>query len=82
MYIHNLFKYLRTTEGIMRERLNLTDEDWKLASEKYAYLKLAHRRKRKKDEVPIQEEEEPDDKSIDASYLGAQINNMMVDHQP
>ena len=25
MYIHNLFKHLRTTEGIIRERLNVSD---------------------------------------------------------
>ena len=39
MYIHNLFKHLRTTEGIIRERLRLTDYDWKLATQRYGYLK-------------------------------------------
>ena len=39
MYIHKLFKHLRTTEGIIRERLKLTDEDWKVAASKYGYLR-------------------------------------------
>ena len=39
MYIHNLFKHLRTTEGIIRERLRLTDYDWKVATQRYGYLR-------------------------------------------
>ena len=45
MYIHNLFKHLRTTEGVIRERLSISDQEWRLATQKYAYLRNpAHER--------------------------------------
>ena len=35
MYIHNLIKQLRTTEGIIREKLEINDQEWEHALQKY-----------------------------------------------
>lgn len=40
MQIHNLLQHLRTTEGIIRERFDLCDNDWEKAHKKYGPLKV------------------------------------------
>ena len=41
LYIHNLFKQMRVTEGLLRERFNLDKKAWKEAFKKYGPLKQA-----------------------------------------
>lgn len=67
MYIHNLFKHLRTTEGIIRERLNVSDQDWRLATQKYAYLKNPARDINKVHNLDDSDQNKP----LEASQLGA-----------
>ena len=38
MYIHDLLQKLRVTEGIVREKLKLTEIDWQSAVKKYGPL--------------------------------------------
>ena len=63
MYIHNLFKHLRTTEGIIRERLQLSDQDWRIATQKYGFLRF-------QECVSDGLESDLDNLPVDASYLG------------
>ena len=69
MYIHNLFKHLRTTEGVIRERFQLSDHDWRIATHKYGWLKNpAHGEDKEYNAALDIDDNEP----IDASYLGSQ----------
>ena len=41
MYAHNLFMLLRVFEGVLREKLELTEQEWQIASKRYGPLRPA-----------------------------------------
>ena len=41
MYIHNVFMQLRTTEGVIKEKLELTELEWQVAMKKYGPLQAS-----------------------------------------
>ena len=42
MYINNVLTKLRVSEGILREKLELSKKDWKQAKKKYGLFHIYH----------------------------------------
>ena len=75
MYIDSLLKQLRTMEGILREKLELDNEQWKQAKRKYGILKvedlLTGAKVSEKDckLVPLEADDNDDDIRIEGTKL-------------
>ena len=75
MYIHNLIKQLRTTEGIIREKLEINDQEWDKAVEKYGmWYHEGHENSQMKESSIANEQEKSS--PIDSSFRSnSQLQN-------